>query len=150
MTLFKKVDQKQVYYYNFCKGTRFHGSIKTTAGFRCDAGVAAVCETTDETVSKGLAYPLGTINNVKAHVTNNSVELRYTNPRTYDNGRNAVVTLHCDQYADEPVFFPVEENKDNGPQYYLSVRTKGGCSAKQIANPPPRQFHGRGGGVLVW
>ena len=142
-------DQKQTYYYNFCRGTRFHGSNKTSAGFRCDAGIAAVCETTENTISKGLAYPIGTLSNVKAFVTNNSVELLYSNPRTYDNGRNAVVTLVCDKYADEPVFFPVEEDPDKGPQYTLAARTKGGCSAKQMAMRLAKEEARAAGGIAA-
>ena len=128
------MDESQTYYYNFCRGTTPHGDNSTSFGFACRGGVAAVCEVTENTVAKGLAYPCGTVQNVAAQVSATGLELTYTNPRDYDNGRNTEVALTCDALAPEPVFYPVTENKDKGPMYAMSVRTKAGCSAKQLAD----------------
>ena len=62
-------DENQTFFYNFCRGSRAHGSTDNSAGFRCSAGVTGVCEVTDDTVGKGLAYPCGTVDNVAAYVT---------------------------------------------------------------------------------
>lgn len=125
-------DENQTFYYNFCRGTRTHGSPDKSPGFRCTAGVAGVCEVTDSTVAKGLAYPCGTVDKVTAHVLPTGLKLFYTNPESYNNGRNTEVTLNCDQFAEEPVFFPVTEEPKNGPRYRMTIKTKMGCSV-----PPP-------------
>ena len=59
-------EEKQTFYYNFCRGTTSHGTNETSFDYACRGGVSAVCQTTEEIVRDGLAYPCGTVQNVVA------------------------------------------------------------------------------------
>ena len=45
-----------------------------------------------------------------------------------------MVSLNCDKYAEEPVFYPVQEEEENGPRYTMVAKTNMGCPATTSGN----------------